>query len=130
MKTDYEQQAEDFLAKTSTRMEVQPAGKRKYFPDDEKERAVFTITLIRQNGSYSFEFGQSIAAGSKKPRAYDVLACIEKSDPGTFEDWCSGFGYSTDSRKALETYLHCQNQYASLSRLFTSEQLTLLQEIQ
>ena len=34
----------------------------------------------------------------------DASACDE-----SFEDWCMNFGYDTDSRKALEIYLSCQN---------------------
>lgn len=39
----------------------------------------------------------------------DAQACEE-----SFEDWAADFGYDTDSRRALETYLECQkngNQY-------------------
>lgn len=39
-----------------------------------------------------------------RPNAYDILAAVEKSDPGTFDDFCSEFGYNTDSRAAVRTY--------------------------
>jgi hypothetical protein len=26
----------------------------------------------------------------------------------TFDDWCSNYGYDTDSRKALQIYMDCQ----------------------
>lgn len=30
-----------------------------------------------------------------RPNAYDILAAVEKSDPGTFDDFCSEFGCKT-----------------------------------
>lgn len=39
----------------------------------------------------------------------DSLACDQ-----SFNDWCSNFGYDTDSRKALDTYLACQESGAKL----------------
>jgi hypothetical protein len=51
------------------------------------------------------------------PSLYSILACIEKYEPGTFEQWCGDFGADTDSRKALETYLSVQKQYANFARL-------------
>ena len=39
-----------------------------------------------------------------------------------FDDWCADYGYDTDSRKALDTYLECQAIGTKLSRFFTSEQ--------
>lgn len=45
------------------------------------------------------------------PKFDSVLACLVQDAIGsaqTFDDWCSDFGYDTDSRKALQTYLDCQ----------------------
>jgi hypothetical protein len=41
----------------------------------------------------------------------DSAACEE-----SFEDWCSNFDYSTDSRKALQIYLDCQENAAKLRK--------------
>lgn len=64
-----------------------------------------------------------------RPNAYDILAAVEKSDPGTFDDFCSEFGYNTDSRAAVRTYFAVQKEYADLARIFTAEQLEMLAEI-
>jgi hypothetical protein len=42
----------------------------------------------------------------------------------TFKDFCSDFGYDTDSRKALETYLACQGNGLKLIRLTRSLNVT------
>lgn len=52
------------------------------------------------------------------PTPYDVLACLTKSDPGTFKDFCADFGYNDDSIKALETYRAVQAEWQEVERLF------------
>lgn len=52
------------------------------------------------------------------PHIYDVLACLQKVDPGTFEDFCADFGYDTDSRKALATYDAVKKEYEGFTALF------------
>ena len=64
------------------------------------------------------------------PTFYDVLACLTKSDPGTFKDFCWEYGYSDDSISALKIYTAVQNEWADLCRIFTPEQLEELAEIQ
>lgn len=63
------------------------------------------------------------------PSVYDVLACLTKYDPGTFEDFCSDYGYNEDSRTAERIYFAVQKEYKQLARLFTPEQMEELAEI-
>lgn len=63
------------------------------------------------------------------PSAYDVLSCLTKYDPGTFEDFCSEYGYNEDSRSAEQIYFAVQKEYTQLARLFTTNQIEELQEI-
>lgn len=64
------------------------------------------------------------------PNEYDVLACLEKYDVGTFEDFCSEFGYDEDSRTAERIYIAVIKEYKDLTRIFTEEQMEELSEIQ
>lgn len=64
------------------------------------------------------------------PSYYDILATITKYDPGTFEDFCSDFGYDTDSKKAEKTYLAVKEEYENVAKLFTDSEIEKLQEIQ
>ena len=64
------------------------------------------------------------------PNAYDVLACLQKYDVGTFEDFCSEFGYDDDSRTAERIYFAVQKEYTELTRIFTEKQMEELCEIQ
>jgi len=66
----------------------------------------------------------------KAPTAYDVLACLTKYDPGTLENFCSDFGYDTDSRSAEKTYNAVKDEYQNVSMLFTDAEIEQLQEIQ
>ena len=64
-----------------------------------------------------------------KPTCYDVLACMTHYDPGSFQNFCDDYGYSNDSIRALKTYLAIQDEWENLRRIFTSEQLEELAEI-
>lgn len=63
------------------------------------------------------------------PNSYNVLACMTKYDPGTFEEFCSEYGYNEDSRTAEKIYFAVQKEYTQLARLFTAEQIEDLREI-
>lgn len=63
------------------------------------------------------------------PSVYDVLACLTKYDPGTFENFCSDYGYDEDSRTAERVYFAVQREYAQLARLFTPDEMEELAEI-
>jgi len=143
-KTEYDIQAEKFLEKTGTTFEAKKIGHFPYFPDDKVSRDVYKITLARGGKTFSFRFGQSIVRSEgykptpkrgqteheyqmaclkarkavRPPTPYDVLACIEKYDPGTFSDFYSDFGYSDDSIKARDIYFSVQNQWKEVNRMF------------
>lgn len=63
------------------------------------------------------------------PSEYDILACLTKYDPYTFEDFCSSYGYDEDSRSAEKTYNAVCEEWQNISQLFTEEQIEQLQEI-
>ena len=66
---------------------------------------------------------------SPLPTAYSLLACLQKSDVGTFKGFCSDFGYSDDSIKAMETYRAVQEEFEKVRRFFTAAELERLQGI-
>jgi hypothetical protein len=101
---------------------------KKYFHSDNEPRWVFKLRLQRGRKSYTFTFGQSIASGKKAPTLYDVLACVQKYDVGTFDDFCSEYGYE-HSKDAEKTYKAVCKEYNAIERLFTSDELQILQEI-
>jgi hypothetical protein len=78
-----------------------------------------------------YEFAQR-RFHKRLPTAYDVLAVIQKSDPGTIREFVSDFGYekSGDPVGVLETYQAVQDEYRKVTRFFSAEEIDELQEIQ
>ena len=118
METNYNEQAERFLNESGTVLKVTYLKHDKHFADDDVSRDVYSFCLRRNGKSYTGRFGQSIASQGQEPSAYDILACITKNDPGTFEDFCSEFGYDTDSRKAEKVYKAVVREWKGISRVF------------
>ena len=73
--------------------------------------------------------GYQLVPTKTEPSNYSLLAAIEKDAPSSFEEFCSDYGYDTDSRKALDTYLAVQAQAQAVARLFTADELDALREI-
>jgi len=141
--TEYEKQADDFLKQTKTRFKTCFIGHGNYFDDDKQKRDFYQVTLTKGNEFYSFKFGQSIANSKRSnwpkenerppglhPKPYDVLACLQKHDPGSFDDFCSDFGYDLDSIKARKTYQAVRDEFLNLSKLFSEKELEAMAEIQ
>lgn len=127
--TDYQQQAIDFLNATNTSFKATFKKYDRYFPDDKERRDIYRITLKNDLHRYSFLFGQSIANQGQAPTPYDVLACLTKYNPYSFEDFCAYFGYDYDSQ-AEKIYNAVCKEWDNINKLFTSEQIEQLQEIQ
>jgi hypothetical protein len=90
---------------------------------------VFEVTLKRGHSkSMTVPFFQGMAH-TKAPSAADVLSCLlsdaSVEDATSFEDWCSDFGYDTDSRQAEKTYRDCLFQTKEL-RAFLGEHFDTL----
>lgn len=125
---DYEKQALNFAKKYGVKLQILDSEYKTKW-GEEQRRWVFKCKLSRNRKSYVFEFGQSIANGSKEPTIYGILACLVKSDPETFDNFCSIFGYDIDSRNAGKTYKAVCKEFAAVERLF-SDVMDELQEIQ
>jgi hypothetical protein len=118
--------AQEFANQIGLTVHVEYNGHRLHFDGDTRLRSTWIVTLKRNGASFTFDFGQSIdrsydkngQAIRVKPDLYDVLACLTKYDPGTFEMFCSNFGYDTDSRKAEKVYHDVCKEWRGVERLF------------
>jgi hypothetical protein len=66
----------------------------------------------------------------EKPSRLDVVAAVlqDGSDADqSFAGWCDTFGYSTDSRRALATYLDCQAARDAMRRMFGDRYIEAVQ---
>ena len=109
-------------------------GKQKLFIDRKyllKENKANLIHHIRREANFQFmNNGKSDTIHYPvAPTAYDVLACLTKNDPDTFENFCSEFGYDEDSRKAEKIYNAVVEEWRNVCALFTDEEIEQLQEI-
>jgi len=151
---NYEKQAQDFLQSCGAKLETKFLYHGQYFESDKDTRDVYEVIVSRPGKSiWSFKFGQSIAnsskerkrkhaelwnqgkwseskkySGQKHPTAYDILACLQKNDIGTFEQFCGNFGYSTDSRSAERLYFEVQKEVQNCLIMF-GDVIDQLQEI-
>ena len=144
LNNEYDEQAINFCEKTNTTIQAEFVGRD--IPQWEERKNLhnhFLITLQRGKRSYTFDFWDSIYNTEKSikaskdflfdkfyPREYDILACIQKYDCGTFEEFCSEFGYDTDSRKAEKIYNACVKEFTALQTLYNDEEIEEMQEIQ
>ena len=126
---NYQQQANEFATKHNVKLKINRTTYGYHFEEDEEKRYIFNCTLSRNGKRYTFNFGQSIAAEDTPPTMYDILTCLTKHNPETFEDFCSEYGYNTDSINAQKTYKAVQREFNGVNRLF-SDILEELQEIQ
>ena len=131
---EYTQQAENFAAKYGVTLEILDCEYKPMWNETQK-RSVFKLRLKRGRRSYTFEFGQSIKDGNTSPDMYSVLACLTKYDVGSFEDFCSEFGYSRydeetgrTNKQTERTYKAVCKEFAAVERLF-SDCMEELQEI-
>jgi hypothetical protein len=125
---NYEKQANEFAQKHNVKLSMLSVEYKPYF-NESICRYVFTLRLFAGRKQYTFTFGQSLMKQSEEPTMYDVLACLQKYDVGSFEDFCYGFGYNEDSKHAERTYKAVCKEYAAVRRLFTQEQIEELTEI-
>ena len=112
-------------------MKINFSHNGEHFADDKQNRDIYKITISKGRRSYTFKFGQSLAKSGtgEAPTAYDVLACLQKYDVGSFEDFCWEFGYNVDSRQAEKTYKAVCKEYEKLCTIFSDEEMELMRDI-
>ena len=130
--TDHNKQAQDFLKSTGTAFKPVYLKHGSHFAGESDTRDIYRITLSNSRGKWSFNFGQSAAKsnGHTPPTAYDVLASITKYDPGTFDNFCSEFGYDPSLKDSKKTYNAVVKEWDRVNDLFTDEEIEQLREIQ
>lgn len=65
----------------------------------------------------------------KTPTPYAILACLQKYEVGSFENFCNEFGYNVDSRKAEKTYNAVLKEWQEVQKLWSDKEIALLQKI-
>lgn len=87
------------------------------------------VELRYQGRSMTVPFYTGPALG--EPTVADVVECLISDASGadqSFEDWCSDYGYDTDSRKDEATYKAVVKQTRELRRLLGDQTIGRLAE--
>lgn len=121
--TNYIKQANDFCEKYGIKIVWNFIGRKVNNEwDDSYERNLWEFTIKKNGKSYKGKFWDSVVNSNHiepvEPSNYDLLACLTKDGPWTFEEFCADFGYSTDSRKAEKVYKAVVKEYEGLCRVF------------
>ena len=151
MSTTYNTQASNFLDSAKIRIIKTHTWTRLYFPTDTQVRDCYSIRVERIDAPqkyFTFDFGDSIYNTELRswinpdrekrdkikdwPTTYSILSTLsaESNQYNTLQDFCDNMGYDTDSRKALDTYLACQEMATKINNFFTPSELDTLREIQ
>ena len=129
---NYQKQTENILQKMGVKFSSEYITHDYHFEDDKETRDIYRCTFKRDGKRFSIRFGQSLKEsnyGNANPTAYDVVSCLIKNDPDTFENFCAEFGYDTDSRKAEKIYRAVCEEWEKVSAFFTEKELSILQTI-
>jgi hypothetical protein len=137
--SEYEKQAEDSLAKHGLRFTTHFIGHGPHFEGEKDSRDNFRCIFWRRRARLVIpSFGQSLAdsdrAGGNPPHPYEVLSCITKYDPGSFENFCGEFGckefgYEPEYRQAKKIYKATVREWEKVAAFFTDEELAEAREI-
>lgn len=84
-------------------------------------KVVLTVRGKRMTVYYSQ--GPAVVEEPRTEDVLDSLATDASCAQGTFEDFCSEFGYDTDSRKVERMFKACQKIKRDLERLFRSDRV-------
>ena len=92
--------------------------------DTDSGRTHWEYTLQRVCHKLTGQFSQGSAHRSP-PKLKGILSCLimdaDGADALTFEEWCSDFGYDTDSRKAERIFNECRRISVLLQRILPRE---------
>ena len=134
--SEYEKQAQNFLDACNARMEITFVCRMKNDKwHDQYARNRYEVAISTPKGTMMFPFWDSIinTQNNQRPSKYSILACLEKYDVGSvddfFDEFCWEITCGSDVIKFLDTYNETVKQYRDICRIFTPEQMEMLREI-
>lgn len=141
---EYLQQALDFLSKAKSEILIKYDGfKVREDWGVKKPRDNYEVLLKNPKGSYKFRFTASIAHSTKinqadnidfkVPNAYDILACLGCIQLDSVDEYIQEFGIEINSaddyRRAEKTFKLIKKEELALLRMYTSDEIEMLREI-
>lgn len=127
----YHKQALEFCKKYNVSISFIPTGvKTVEYGKTKGSVNTYSVQVYREKSPTSrsihktFDYTGSINDFNNKikPTEYDLLACIVKTPPGSFNDFCNEYGYTdrpvTEFPKVMQVYQDCCDEYAKVIHLF------------
>ena len=134
--TEYQEQAKKFLVDCNAKMKIKLIGPEQNPNwDDNYWHNKYCYIIVTPLGSMVCVFWDSVYNTERNIELveYDILACLEKYDVGTIDDFVSEFGYEvhkwSDVKRIENIYNAAVKEYQDLCRIFTPEQMEALREI-
>lgn len=117
MLSEYVKMAENFLSKHNATMEIEEVDVR-------NRHFIYKVTIERDDKSFTFEFTGSEYdyMHNEEANVYDVLACLQKYEVGTIDDFAEEYGYGIGEYRISEimsTYEAVNNEYENVYNLFS-----------
>ena len=138
--SSYERRARAFLAATGAQMVVRLVDDAAR-PDWEKGAAchcLFRVRFTSARGSMTVPafYGSALDwyDGRRTVGAYDVLACLQKTDPGSFDNFAADMGFfpiesAADYKRARAAWRGCCREAAGVARCWTAPEISTLETI-
>jgi len=111
---------------TAKGKEVHYMWEEQAIKESKHDKKLFEKFCIKTFGS----MGNLEIVPPEQPTEYDILTGITKNNPETFENFCSEYGYDSDSIKALDTYKKVQDEWYNIERLYSLKEIEMMQEVQ
>ena len=127
----YERRARAFLAGSGARMSARLVKGAGY-------HYIFRVRFTSARGSMTvpafYGSAQDWYNGRRTVGAYEVLACIQKTDPGAFDDFASEMGFfpinsQADYKRARAAWQGCRREAAGVARCWTASEISTLETI-
>lgn len=109
--------------------------KKAEWSSDNFNNHMVKVTNTETDQSITFEFWASMA-NPELNSEYDILnafyCLVSDAIAGSenFEDFCSNFGYDTDSKTAEKIYRKCKKQLEKLSKIYDGDIYDFANELQ
>lgn len=94
----------------------------------QKNAHQYRVTIRYQGRQMSLDYfmGQALTDEPDAETVLDSLLSDSQAGQQTFEEFCSEFGYDSDSRKAERIYRECAKQGAKVKKLLGDDYETFL----
>lgn len=109
------------LAGHDVSMAAKHLGERLDTTDGNWPHDLWQCTFRMDGRKATFEYRAGLGHEGKRPVEGAVLECLlldTDSIEEPFDEWCSNFGFDSDSRKAEQMYLACQRTAEQMENLF------------